>query len=78
MTKGKETLYETCVRFRNLPHTGWISVGDLRKLFDVEEGRYSAFKSFNQFILKPAIQVVNEKTDIVLTPERKREGRSVA
>ena len=70
-------LYETCVRFRNLPCTGWISVEDLRKLFDVEEGRYPAFKSFNQFILKPAIQVVNENTDIELTSEGKREGRSI-
>ncbi len=71
------TLYENCLRYRNVGITGWITLEMWRELLGIEDGQYSLFKDFNKRVLKPAIQEINETSDIVLSTEYKREKRRV-
>lgn len=72
-------LYENANRFRSIGHTGFITVENLRKLLGVSDSKlYAEFKYLNKCILKPAINEVNEVSDIILTPEFKTLGRKVS
>lgn len=70
-------LYENCIRFRNVGTTGWIDVERWRKLLGVEPDQYPAFKSFSQWVLKPAIKEVSRHSDIKLSVEYRRRKRRV-
>lgn len=70
-------LYENCVRFRKVGTTGWIALDDWRGLLGVEEGQYAAFKYLHRGVLKPAIDEVNQHSDIHLSMETRRERRRV-
>ncbi len=70
-------LYENCVRFRNVGTTGWIDLETWRKLLGVEAEQYAAFKSFSQWVLKPAIKEVSKHSDIKVTVEYRRRKRRV-
>lgn len=70
-------LYENCIRFRNVGTTGWIDVDQWRKLLGVEPEQYPAFKSFSQWVLKPAIREVTRHSDIKLSVEYRRRKRRV-
>ena len=72
------TLYENCIRYRNVGSTGLIDLEMLRKLFGVGDKKYyRTFKFFNNKIIKPAIDGINEASDIVVNAEYKREKRRV-
>jgi hypothetical protein len=70
-------LYENCVRFRNVGTTGWIDLETWRKLLGVEADQYPVFKSFSQWVLKPAIREVSEHSDIKVSVEYRRKQRRV-
>ena len=71
-------LYENCVRFRKVGTTGWISLEDWRGLLGVEDGQYPEFKYLNKQVLKRAADEVNRFSDIRVSMETRKEGRSVA
>lgn len=71
------TLYENCLRYRNVGITGWITLEMWRELLGIEANQYALFKDFNKRVLKPAIQEINETSDILLSTEYKREKRKV-
>ena len=72
-------LYENCARFRNVKTTGWISLDDWRKLFGIKDGQYGEFKAFSRRVVKTAVNEVNAHSDLLVTPEyRKEQGRVVA
>jgi plasmid replication initiation protein len=74
-------LYENCVRYVKRPGyesgTGWIAVDMWRALLGAQSELYNAFKRFSDKVLKPAIAEVNALSNITITPEYKRENRSV-
>ncbi len=70
-------IYENCLRYRTIGVTGWISLEIWRELLGLEEDQYTLFKDFNKRVLKPAIQEINESSDILLDAEYKREKRYV-
>jgi hypothetical protein len=72
------TLYENCIRYRNVGSTGWIELEVLRKLFGVEDKKYyRTFKFFNNKIIKPAVEGINEASDIHVAAEYQREKRRI-
>jgi len=71
-------LYENCVRFRGIKTTGWIPLEAWRKLFGIQETQYKEYKDFSKWVLKPAIEEVNDVSDIHITPEFRRENRRVS
>jgi hypothetical protein len=57
---------------------GWtIKVAELRKMLGATATSYDVFKDFNKHVLQKAIKEINEITDITVTTENVRKGRSV-
>jgi len=71
-------LYEVCKRFEKVRSTGWIDVLAWRKLLGVEKKiHYRDFKNFSREVIKRAVKEINLHSDILITPEYKRENRRV-
>lgn len=71
-------LYENCYRFVRTGSTGWWDLNLFRRLMGVADSSYyEVFKQLNAKIIKPAVAEVNKTSNIVLTPETKRQGRAV-
>ena len=57
---------------------GWtISVEELRKILGATASSYDVFKEFNKHVLQKAVKEINDITDITVTTENIRKGRSV-
>ena len=57
---------------------GWtISVAELREILGATAASYDVFKDFNKHVLQKAVKEINEITDITVTTENIRKGRSV-
>jgi hypothetical protein len=70
-------LYENCVRFRRVGSTGWLSVALWRRLLGADADLYNEFKWFSAKVIKPAVSEVNQVSNILITPEYRRDGRYV-
>jgi Initiator Replication protein len=70
-------LYENCLRFKRTGSTGWISVETWRRLLGADASMYDEFKHFSGEVIKKAVKEVNQVSNIVISPEYKREGRRV-
>jgi hypothetical protein len=79
-------LYENCIRFRKVGSTGWISVDDWKRLFGVAKftadkqpvkTAYDAFKVFSAKVIKTAVSEVNQVSNIIVTPEYQKTGKTV-
>ncbi len=71
-------LYENCFRFVRTGSTGWWPLELFRRLMGVEDSAYyENFKQLNAKIIKPAVAEVNKSSNIVLTPEFRKQGRAV-
>lgn len=71
-------LYENCVRFRSVGSSGWWPLDIFRALLGLADEEYGQFKDLNKWVIKPAVQQVNENSDIVIDPEYRREKRKIA
>ena len=65
-------LYENCIRFKKLKHTGWIDSSVFRKLMGVSDSKYKKYKDFKKRVLDKAIEEINKLSDIYVTPELRR------
>lgn len=71
-------LYENCYRFVRTGSTGWWPLDLFRRLMGVDDSvYYETFKHLNAKIIKPAVAEVNKTSNIVLTPQFRKEGRAV-
>lgn len=71
-------LYENCYRFVRTGSTGWWDLDLFRRLMGVADSSYyEVFKQLNAKIIKPAVAEVNRSSNIVLTPETRKQGRAV-
>lgn len=71
-------LYENCYRFIRTGSTGWWQLDLFRRLMGVEgSAYYETFKHLNAKIIKPAVAEVNKTSNIILTPEIRKQGRAV-
>ena len=71
------SLYENCVRFKNLGTTGWFSLETWRELLGVEEDQYLDFRDFKRRVLTPAVKEINEYSDITVEVAYQRKKRRV-
>jgi hypothetical protein len=80
-SKHALALYELCVDYlheeSNLGQTPFISIPDFRRLMGIPQGMYPEFKKLNQYVIKEPLEEINEVTDLTVTVEYKKEGRSV-
>ncbi|WP_312527763.1 replication initiation protein [Paracoccus sp. (in: a-proteobacteria)] len=71
-------LYENCYRFVRTGSTGWWPLDLFRRLMGVDGSTYyENYKHLNAKIIKPAVQEVNETSNIELTVDTRKEGRAV-
>ncbi|QPM92335.1 replication initiation protein [Pseudooceanicola algae] len=71
-------LYENCYRFVRTGSTGWWDLDLFRRLMGVADSAYyDTYKHLNAKIIKPAVAEVNRTSNIVVTPETRKMGRSV-
>lgn len=71
------TLYENCVRFKNVKSTGWWDLEKFRRLMGAEAAMYDDFKRLSAFVVKKSVEEINAVSDIRVVPEYRREGRKV-
>ena len=72
-------LYENCFRFVRTSSTGWWPLEIFRRLMGVDGSEYyESYKHLNAKIIKPAVAEVNKVSDIVVTPEVRKQGRAVS
>ena len=71
-------LYENCYRFVRTGSTGWWPLELFRRLMGVNDSAYyETFKHLNAKVIKPAVAEVNKTSNIILTPETRKMGRTV-
>ncbi|MGF6547112.1 replication initiation protein [Paraburkholderia youngii] len=70
-------LYENCLRFKRTGSTGWIPVETWRRLLGADASMYDEFKHFSAEVIKKAVKEINQVSNIVVSPEYKREARRV-
>ncbi|MDB6452868.1 replication initiation protein [Falsirhodobacter sp. 20TX0035] len=71
-------LYENCYRFVRTGSTGWWPLDTFRRLMGVADSEYyEVFKHLNAKIIKPAVLEVNRTSNIIVTPETRKLGRTV-
>lgn len=68
-------LYELLMRFKS---TGKrvIYIEDFKSAFGLSD-KYSQFKELNKFVIKPSISELNLRSDLIITYETIKKGRSV-
>jgi hypothetical protein len=71
------TLYENCLRYKNVGSTGWWEISKFRKLIGAENEYYNDFRRLNSKVIKPSVEEINKSSDILVDPEFKRESRKV-
>ena len=71
-------LYENCYRYISLGQTPHWVVDDFRKLMGLEEHEYKEYKDLNKRIIHHAINELNSKTNLIITPKTIRHGRKIA
>ncbi|MCF6445743.1 replication initiation protein [Nereida sp. MMG025] len=72
-------LYENCYRFVRTGSTGWWSLDLFRRLMGVgDSAYYEIYKHLNAKIIKPAVAEVNKTSNIIVTPEIRKQGRAVS
>lgn len=57
------------------PYEKEFDIDELRNLLDANKDTYKKFKYFNSFVLTPAIQEINDQTDLHVTATPLRTGR---
>ena len=71
-------LYENCYRFVRTGSTGWWELGLFRRLMGVDQSEYyETYKHLNAKIIKPSVTEVNRTSNIIVTPEVRKQGRAV-
>ncbi|PHM49099.1 replication initiation protein [Xenorhabdus sp. KK7.4] len=68
-------IYELLQQFKN---TGdrIISLADFRSMLGIDD-KYKTFKSLNQLLLIPSIKELNEKSDLIVSVDTVKKGRTV-
>ena len=75
-------LWEVCFDYfdtaRSYGETPFIPLEKFRELMGVADNKYPAFKTLNQYVVKPAVKEINALTNFFVEVQQKRDGRKVA
>jgi len=71
-------LYENCVRYKSIKHTGWWDILLFRKLMGVKETGYEDIRDLKKRVINPAVKEINDCSDIYVEAEYRREKRKIA
>ena len=71
-------LYELLIQWRSTEKTPIINLEDFRAQLGIEENQYKLMSDFKKRVLDLAINDSNEKTDIKVTYQQQKKGRSIS
>jgi Initiator Replication protein len=71
------TLYENCIRYKEVGSTGWWELNRFRRIMGADAGLYDDFRRLNERVIRPSIKDINRVSDIELEPEFQKQGRKV-
>ena len=75
-------LWEVCFDYfdtaRGEGETPFIPLEKFRELMGMDPDEYPAFKALNQWIIKPAVEEINDLTNFFVEVEQKRVGRMIS
>ncbi len=80
-SKHSLALYELFIDYYNenkkYGETPFIFIDGFRKLLGLGESEYSRYKDLSNYVIRKAIKEINEKTDLYIEIEYKKEGRKI-
>ena len=80
-SKYSLALWELCTDYlgsgREYGETPFIPIEVFRKLMGLTENMYPAFMNFNQKVIKPAVEEINQVSDFWVVVDYQRQGRKV-
>ena len=54
-----------------------VTVGDLRRMLDIDPEKYSLWADFERRVLGAAVKEINEKTDLKCRYKKVKQGRNI-
>ncbi|MEG2922000.1 MAG: replication initiation protein RepM [Acinetobacter sp.] len=70
-------LYELLIAWREVGKVPQLELSEFRKKLGVEDDEYKAMNHFKSRVLEPSIKQINEHTDITVTYEQHKKGRTI-
>ena len=71
-------LYELLIAWREVGKTPQIELSEFRHKLGVEDNEYKDMHNFKKRVLEPSIKQINEHTDITVTYEQHKRGRTIS
>lgn len=68
-------IYELITQYKSIGSRE-ITLEDLKKWLQVED-KYPRFNSFNEWVIRPALKEINEKSDLLVSVEQIKRGRAI-
>lgn len=70
-------LYELLIQWREIGKTPVLEINDFRFKLGIEDTEYKNMSDLKRRVIDPAIKQINEFTDITVTYEQKKSGRTI-
>ena len=70
-------LYELLIQWREIGKTPVLEINDFRFKLGIEDTEYKNMSDLKRRVIDPAIKQINEFTDITVTHEQKKSGRTI-
>lgn len=70
-------LYELLIAWREIGKVPPIELAEFRKKLGVEDDEYKAMNHFKSRVLEPSIKQINQHTDITVSYEQQKKGRTI-
>jgi len=71
-------LYELLISWREVGKTPQIELAEFKNKIGVEDGEYQRIELFKRRVLEPSIKQINEYTDITVSYEQHKRGRTIS
>jgi plasmid replication initiation protein len=71
-------LYELLIAWRSTGKTPVIAIADFRRQLGIEPDDYKRMTDFKRWVLESAIKQINEHTDITVSYQQHKRGRSIS
>lgn len=76
-SKYATRLYELLIAWREVGKVPQIEIGDFRNRLGLLDTEYTAMSDFKKRVLEPSIKQINKHTDITVTYEQHKSGRTI-
>lgn len=70
-------LYEIGIDYHKINRTPLFNLSEIRDLLGIKKNEYPRYNNFNARVLKPALEEINDKSDLILSAHPERTGRKI-